>query len=203
MMQKITPDDHRIMPWRNGQGSTTELLVEPAGAGLDDFDWRISCATVQADGDFSIFPEVDRSLLIMSGAGMNLNFNQQVTLTLTPESQVLNFVGEDHVHAGLLNGAITDFNVMTRRGRWLHVLETHTFDRALNLHTQSDLLLIYHADGDVIECMTDDANVFLARHELLRIESSGSELADVESGRIALKSEGRATVYAVHLKRRT
>ena len=196
MMQKITPEDHRIMPWKNGQGSTTELLIEPIGAGLDDFDWRISCATVQADGDFSSFHGVDRSLLIMSGSGMNLNFNQQVTLTLTPESQVLNFVGEDHVQAGLLHDAITDFNVMTRRSRWLHSLEKYTFDQVLSLQTQSDLLLIYHADGDVVQCMGND--VTLSRYELLRIESSG-----LDSGRIAFKSKGKATLYVVHLKQRT
>lgn len=212
MIQKITPEDHRIMPWRNGQGSTTELWVEPVGAGLDDFDWRISCATVQADGDFSTFRGVDRSLLIMSGDGMNLNFNQQVTLTLTPESQVLSFVGEDHVHAGLLNGAVTDFNVMTRRGRWLHVLEKYTFDQTLSVCTPSDLLLIYHADGDVVEYMIDDDTLFLSRQELLRIESGAAEsddvesddveAADLESGRIVLKSQGLSTLYVVHLKRR-
>ena len=193
VMQKITQADYRIMPWKNGQGSTTELLVEPAGPGLDDFDWRISCATIQADGDFSNFRGVDRSLLILSGDGVNLNFNQQVTLTLTPQSQALSFVGEDDVQAGLLDGAVTDFNVMTRRSRWLHDLEKHTFERTLTLQMQADVSLIYHAGGGDVQFMIDDAHFPLSQNELLRIESDAIEF----------KSEGQATLYVVYLNRRT
>ena len=48
-MPTITPrtirhGDCPVMPWRNGQGSTTELAIEPPGAALDGFDWRISIA---------------------------------------------------------------------------------------------------------------------------------------------------------------
>ena len=36
----------RQLPWKNGQGVTLELAIAPPGAGLDDFDWRISSARV-------------------------------------------------------------------------------------------------------------------------------------------------------------
>ncbi|SFQ22142.1 HutD protein [Ectopseudomonas toyotomiensis] len=34
----------RVMPWKNGGGETLELAIAPAGAGLEDFAWRISSA---------------------------------------------------------------------------------------------------------------------------------------------------------------
>ena len=35
-------------PWKNGLGQTRELACWPPGAGLDDFEWRVSVATVAA-----------------------------------------------------------------------------------------------------------------------------------------------------------
>jgi len=43
----------RAMPWKNGGGETLELAIAPAGAGLEDFAWRISSARVGAAGPFS------------------------------------------------------------------------------------------------------------------------------------------------------
>ncbi len=38
------------MPWKNGGGVTTEICVSPPSGA---FDWRVSIATVNADGPFS------------------------------------------------------------------------------------------------------------------------------------------------------
>jgi environmental stress-induced protein Ves len=47
------------MPWKNGGGETTEIAVFPDGAGLSDFDWRVSMARVDGDGPFSSFPGIE------------------------------------------------------------------------------------------------------------------------------------------------
>ena len=54
------------MPWKNGGGETLELAIAPAGAGLEDFAWRISSARVGAAGPFSACAGVDRSLALLS-----------------------------------------------------------------------------------------------------------------------------------------
>ncbi len=41
------------MPWKNGGGSTLELLQEPAADG--GFHWRLSIADVATPGPFSTF----------------------------------------------------------------------------------------------------------------------------------------------------
>ena len=59
-------------PWKNGGGSTTEIAIAPPGAGLDDFDWRISLATISEDGPFSVFPGIDRTLILHTTEGPNV-----------------------------------------------------------------------------------------------------------------------------------
>jgi len=61
-MRIIRAADCLVMPWKNGGGTTTEIAVAPEGASLNDFDWRISMAHVGADGPFSSFPGIDRTL---------------------------------------------------------------------------------------------------------------------------------------------
>ena len=43
-MRLLKRSDYRCMPWKSGGGETIEIAVDPAGAGLDDFDWRVSLA---------------------------------------------------------------------------------------------------------------------------------------------------------------
>ncbi|MBV9975040.1 MAG: HutD family protein, partial [Hyphomicrobiales bacterium] len=61
-MRVLRAGQHRRMPWKNGGGETTEIIASPEGAGLDEFDWRISMARVATDGPFSRFAGVDRTL---------------------------------------------------------------------------------------------------------------------------------------------
>ena len=131
-MQIIRAGSCRVTPWKNGGGSTTEIAVSPKGATFDDFDWRISMACVGSDGPFSIFPQIDRTLAVLSGRGMILTIDGRDPVTLTPESQPVAFPGDVPTSAELVAGDILDLNVMTRRGRFTHRLQrvaaTATFD---------------------------------------------------------------------------
>jgi len=109
--------DHRRMPWKNGGGETIEIAAGPDGAGLDDFDWRVSFAHVERDGPFSVFPSVDRTLSVLEGAGIVLAFDDGETVSLTRGAAPFAFAGDVAVEGRLTNGALTDLNVMTRRGR--------------------------------------------------------------------------------------
>ena len=60
-------------PWKNGGGATREIACWPPGTGLDSFDWRISVATIAADGAFSVFAGIDRSITLLSGDGVRLH----------------------------------------------------------------------------------------------------------------------------------
>jgi environmental stress-induced protein Ves len=115
-MKPIDVDALPALPWKNGGGVTRTIAVSPPGAGLDNFDWRISIAEVASSGDFSRFPGVDRTILLLDGAGMVLESDGRV-FPLTTPFDPHTFSGDDLVDSRLIDGATRDFNVMTRRGR--------------------------------------------------------------------------------------
>ncbi len=102
-------------PWKNGGGTTREIAAAPPGAGVADFDWRVSVAEIASDGPFSAFPGVDRQIVLLEGAGVRLRgarFDRCLDRPLEPFA----FAGEEPVEASLLGGPSRDLNVMTRRG---------------------------------------------------------------------------------------
>lgn len=126
-MRKWTAKDYRTMPWKNGGGSTTELAIFPDGAGIDHFVWRLSTATVSQAGPFSHFAQIDRSLAILSGAGLVLKTDagsaEEKMATLTQESLSHRFSGEDNIYAELVDGTVADLNLMTRRDVCQHFMQ--------------------------------------------------------------------------------
>ena len=121
-MTLLRASDYKRMPWKNGGGETVEIAIFPPGSSVDDFDWRISMATVASDGPFSIFPGIDRTLSILEGNGMALEIAAADPLLLTMESAPLPFPADVPVNATLPDGAITDLNVMTRRSTFRHAV---------------------------------------------------------------------------------
>jgi Uncharacterized protein conserved in bacteria len=113
------------MPWKNGGGETVEIAVDPPDAGLDEFGWRVSMATVASDGPFSAFPGVDRTLSVLTGAGIRLDIEGHERILLDAQSDPLSFPADVATSASLIDGAVTDLNVMTRRGVFLHTVERH------------------------------------------------------------------------------
>ena len=115
----LDPASYITMPWKNGLGSTVEI-IKKCIPGSEDFAWRISMADVTTNGPFSCFENYDRTLLLLKGNGISLSIknsdkNRAETLTLTKILQAAQFKGEDPTVATLHSGPITDFNVMSHR----------------------------------------------------------------------------------------
>ncbi|MFT0735089.1 HutD family protein [Ralstonia wenshanensis] len=124
-MKLIPADAMRRMPWKNGGGVTTEIAIAPAGATLDNFDWRVSTAQVDAAGPFSRFAGIDRSLAVIAGGRMRMHRADAEAVMLAPGEAPVRFPGEADVHA-TLDAPLSDFNVMTRRDAWAHHAEAIT-----------------------------------------------------------------------------
>lgn len=124
-MRILKASDYKRMPWKNGAGETVELAVFPPGASVEDFDWRISMASVVADGALSLFPGIDRTLCILSGEGLSLSVEGHKTVNLTPDTSPHFFPADRPVWARLTAGPVADLNVMTRRGRFAHRVTRH------------------------------------------------------------------------------
>jgi len=119
----LGPADYRVMPWKNGGGSTTELLIHPPGATLEGgFLWRLSTAEVAVSGPFSPFPGVDRTLMLLAGGGLELDHGGHGLQRLERPLEPVSFPGEWPTFGRLQDGPCRDFNVMTARGGARHGL---------------------------------------------------------------------------------
>ncbi|MFM0212089.1 HutD family protein [Paraburkholderia sediminicola] len=138
-------------PWKNGGGVTREVAAFPAGAGLDAFVWRVSIADVAQAGPFSRFAGIDRTLVLLSGAGMLLDEKVETsttnTLALTQPLDIAQFAGEAQIDARLVEGATRDFNLMVRRGA--AVGETEVWRGATQHTLSADVVLLFCASGSV------------------------------------------------------
>jgi len=118
-VQRFSRATQRAMPWKNGGGTTQEIASWPPGAGFDSFGWRVSIATIASPGPFSVFPGVERQIMLLGGDGVRLfTHDGRVSHRLDVLHHPFAFAGEDPIHCRPLGGASSDFNVMTRSGQW-------------------------------------------------------------------------------------
>lgn len=145
-MRIIRHADRRPMPWKNGGGVTTEIMAWPPKAGLDSFDWRISMAQVASGGPFSVFAGIDRTLTVLAGS-MRLAATDASSVELTPQSRPYAFPGDVSTGATLIDGPVLDFNVMTRRGRFSHVVARLEFSEPTEIALGEGANLVFLASG--------------------------------------------------------
>jgi uncharacterized protein len=154
-MRIIRAGDYVTRPWKNGGGTTREIVTFPDASGYVAFDWLISAAHVGQDGPFSIFPNVDRSMAILSGTAMALHGLGAGPVILTPHSAPYAFPGDVPVTATLADGPVEDLNLMTRRGRFQHSM------RRLQLTGSADLAprgrLVIFAERGPVHVNSDEA----------------------------------------------
>lgn len=139
--------DHRVMPWKNGGGETAEIAASPPGAALDAFDWRLSMATVAADGPFSAFPGIDRTLAILDGEGIRLTVDGHAPVVLTRASEPYPFAADAAASADLVGGAVVDLNLMSRRGRSVHRMERLALAAPAEIALSASETLLFCAEG--------------------------------------------------------
>ena len=103
------------MPWRNGGGTTTELVLGPERAGR--FLYRVSIADVATNGPFSRFAGYERHIMLIEGAGMTLDCQAHGRIELAARFEPRAFSGDWEVHGTLVAGAVRDFNLIVDRER--------------------------------------------------------------------------------------
>ena len=109
-----------VAPWRNGAGTTTVVAEgPPSSAGSSEPTrreptWRVSIATIARSAPFSEFAGVDRLLMPLSEAGLDLVVDGRRVHGEALE--VLAFAGESPVEAVDVAAEGLDLNLMTRRG---------------------------------------------------------------------------------------
>jgi environmental stress-induced protein Ves len=150
----LRADEHRAMPWANGAGVTYQVATFPEVADLSTFSWRISMADVPEDGPFSAFPGVDRILTVLGPGDLRLFVNDEELLA--PRHVPIAFSGDDVVRAELINGPITDLNVMTRRGNCTATVQVHQGSEPITLEPLPDLTQVIVILDGAVTLLDDD-----------------------------------------------
>ena len=188
-MRILRAAGYRIMPWKNGGGTTTEIAVSPDGAGLEDFDWRVSMARVETSGPFSSFAGIDRTLSVLEGDGIVLDIAGRPPARLTAASAPLSFPGDMPTGATLIGSPITDLNVMTRRGRISHTVERLSVSGEVEIRPSDGTTIVLPVGGGVT-VLTDTATSLGPLDALV---------LDQESRKLRLQPEGQGLLFVIRL----
>jgi environmental stress-induced protein Ves len=124
LIKIISPDQYKKILWKNGKGETTELAISEGGS-IDDFDWRISIASVMENGEFSDFTGYMRNLVLLEGDGIDLHHDGSKIDHLENVLSVATFNGSCKTVGVLKSGPITDFNLMTDQKSYLATVKTY------------------------------------------------------------------------------
>jgi uncharacterized protein len=198
-------------PWKNGGGITREVAAgfvkgTASASSLDTFAWRVSVADVAQAGPFSRFEGIDRTLVLLSGAGMvldEMSAEKAVSLgdgTHVVKSHVLKhaldiarFEGEAHIDARLVDGATRDFNLMVRRDAAhgeLDVWHGHAQQKSMRAFS-SDVTLLFCASGAVTVTPGDAQPLSLETGDTLRIDTPNA---------LSCTLEGAGAVLAISIR---
>jgi uncharacterized protein len=107
--------EYVTVPWKNGGGWTKELLKVPADA--NTFAWRLSLANIENAGPFSSFAGYDRTLILVRGAGVELDFGAHGRTVLNAPGQSVAFDGAWQTQCTLIDGPSSDLNLMVSQER--------------------------------------------------------------------------------------
>ncbi|MCY1082343.1 HutD/Ves family protein [Archangium lansingense] len=190
MMRRLGPADYRDMPWKNGGGVTRELLKLPHPSDPARFLARLSIATVGESGPFSLFPGIERTLMLLDGAGMALTLGGAREVVLDRRYQPFVFPGEAETHCRLLGGPVRDFNLMVDRAQAEGSLEVVHLAPGETRTLAGAATVVLH----VLEGRAAVAGTPLAAEEMLWLEAPGS---------LALRSDEGAVLAAILLSPRS
>lgn len=182
---RLLPSSHpKRMPWKNGRGSTLELVTDAREDGT--FTWRLALADVPEPGPFSSYPGLDRSIVLVAGAGLTLEGPEGVR-EVPALGLGLAFAGEEPVVATPRGPSVRDANLMMARARWTGAVQ-HRRDGAHDL------------EGDVVIAHALSGRVVAVRGKVRTTLASGETL--VTSGTVRASCEDGSALVAATLRAR-
>lgn len=157
--------DFKTLPWKNGKGTTTELIRLPHQADLTDFDLRISIADVNSDGEFSPFPDHVRWISVLEGNYFLLSHNNSEMVRVN-QSDLHFFSGSDSTFCRTDGQILKDFNVIVSK----QVAEkVQVFFSPENFTPKPNhVYFVYIIDGNV----TLSSGKTISDHHLLQLSST-------------------------------
>ena len=114
-MKVYRSEDFKHMSWKNGKGTTNELIRIPHPKNPEFFELRLSIAHMTESGPFSHYPGIERTIILLEGKGVVLDFVDEIKMHMNVIHKPIQFAGEAEIEGTLIDGAIRDFNIMAAR----------------------------------------------------------------------------------------
>jgi environmental stress-induced protein Ves len=153
--------------WKNGGGITHEVIRVPPSA--EPFLWRVSIAHIETAAAFSDFAGYQRTMVLLRGAGMALQFANGERQVLRQIGDLAQFDGALRVHCELLDGPCMDLNLMVAK------TAASASTRVQRLH--APLLL---------EACSEEAVLLACVQGTIVLQGDGADAAALEPGDVAL-----------------
>jgi environmental stress-induced protein Ves len=193
-LQVIRKSSFTASPWKNGGGVTHEAIRVPASG--DSFRWRVSVAHIDASGPFSHFPDYNRKMVLLQGAGVELRFAGGVQKTLRDVGDLMEFDGALSTHCELLKGPCVDLNLIVSKSDSVAV-RVERFIESLPVGAARDeTTLVFAVDRRVCLAINAGKTVTLEPWDLAVLSQGRGRLHRLE----AANSSASTTVFLATLK---
>ena len=206
MIRTVRLSDVPPQPWRNGGGSTCELLAWPS---TTPWQCRISVARIEQNGPFSAFPGVERWFAVVQGEGVVLRFANRRAL-LSVGSQPLRFEGASAPQCDLLDGATQDLNLMAQsaagRAGMFNVTAGEDWDSSVKLRAvYTACAALLEVDGEPALSLPAHTLAYSeqAAHQRWRLTPSPSDPASASAPDSASDSTRSPVAWWMQFKPRT
>jgi uncharacterized protein len=191
----LRESSYLTVPWKNGGGVTREILRVPAEPSA--FDWRLSLATIDSPGPFSTFDDYHRTLVLVRGAGVELNFVEHGTSRLNAPGQTVAFDGAWQTSCTLLDGPSTDLNLIVSKDRAQSASRSVQLTGAETIQTSDwSELLVCCLSGAIRLTNTAGAMESLRAVDVARCSASDGAITCTPEGDVA------ANVFVAAVRRR-
>jgi environmental stress-induced protein Ves len=189
-MRRIARAGYLRMPWKNGGGMTTQIAIFPEAATTENFQWRISTAEVTADGAFSEFVGIDRTLVVLEGSGIDLAVAGNRVQRIDRGSDPFSFAADAPAYARLVAGSILDLNIMTRRECYRH--RARKFRDATAWTAAGRIVVLFAASASL---RIDDG------FQTIRVASGDTVVFDDHPGKLEINPATPGDYYLVEISR--
>jgi len=174
--------------WKNGLGHTDQIAIEPPSSDLrsGNYLWRISSASITQASAFSIFPNHDRALVLLSGSGLKLihtdeGFEESVEL---PPLEPYEFPGDIQSRCELVDGPVQDLSIFFQKGLVSTEIEVIpvALDSVWNWNPTATWNFLFAARGNFEVCTEEASTETFSMGSAFRAETSEESYPVVPHG---------------------
>jgi uncharacterized protein len=178
-LQIIRKSSFKATPWKNGGGITHEAIRVPEGG--DPFRWRVSVAHIEASGPFSEFAEHNRKMVLLKGAGIELQFADGVHKSLRRVGELVEFDGAVATHCELLGGPCVDLNLMVAKSDSA-VAKVERFIESIAVRaSRNETTLVFPIDRKITLQITAGKTATLEPWDLAVLSQCAGRISRLES----------------------